>query len=200
MLMLAIPLPLLVTLNMPWKKKVVLVVILQIIAAILTKVFNLSDIYSPVYMLWYTRESSVAIYVANLPMIWSLLLEIFPPLRSATNSISKRKISSHAMPLSTMSNNKKNTRNAHRLEDDDDDDVRGSSQEIINGKDEWPKGIRADTTIDIDEESMDDEMYKSRRRDQVTFDWETDGHNVYRAGCVAPSKSPPTFRVDEREV
>ena len=33
-------------------------------------------------MLWYTREASVAVYVSNLPMIWPLLREWFPSLRS----------------------------------------------------------------------------------------------------------------------
>lgn len=54
----------------------------QIIAAILTKVYNLSDVYDTAYMLWYTREASVAVYVANLPGIWPLLRELIPFLRS----------------------------------------------------------------------------------------------------------------------
>jgi hypothetical protein len=54
----------------------------QITAAILTKVFNLSNVYDTAYMLWYTREASVAVYVANLPMIWPLLREWVPYLRS----------------------------------------------------------------------------------------------------------------------
>lgn len=33
-------------------------------------------------MLWYIRESSVAMYVANLPMIWPLIREMFPFLKS----------------------------------------------------------------------------------------------------------------------
>jgi hypothetical protein len=58
--------------------------IFVILAAILTKVFNLSDVWDPSYMLWYTREASVAVYVSNLPMIWPLLREWFPALRSLT--------------------------------------------------------------------------------------------------------------------
>ncbi|RDW59088.1 hypothetical protein BP5796_12012 [Coleophoma crateriformis] len=72
-------------LSMPWKQKIVLGVVLSlgifvILSAILTKVFNLTDIFDPTYMLWYIRESSVAIYVGNLPMIWPLLCEWFPAL------------------------------------------------------------------------------------------------------------------------
>jgi hypothetical protein len=47
-------------------------------------VFNLSDVYSVDYMLWYTREASVAVYVANLPLIWPLLREWIPLLRNTT--------------------------------------------------------------------------------------------------------------------
>jgi hypothetical protein len=88
-LMLLIPLPLVTRLNVPWKQKAVLMVIFSmgifvILAAILTKVFNLSDIWDPSYMLWYTREASVAVYVANIPMIWPLLREWFPFLKAMT--------------------------------------------------------------------------------------------------------------------
>ena len=58
----------------------------QIVAAILTKVYNLSDVYATTYMLWYTREASVAVYVANLPGIWPLLREHIRFLREHTNS------------------------------------------------------------------------------------------------------------------
>lgn len=37
-------------------------------------------------MLWYTREASVAVYVANLPGIWPLLREHIRILRDHTNS------------------------------------------------------------------------------------------------------------------
>ncbi|KAF2742625.1 hypothetical protein M011DRAFT_490456 [Sporormia fimetaria CBS 119925] len=57
-----------------------------IVAAILTKVYNLSDIYSPTYMLWYVREASVAVYVASLPGIWPLLREHVRFLRSHGSS------------------------------------------------------------------------------------------------------------------
>ncbi|RDW63607.1 hypothetical protein BP6252_11152 [Coleophoma cylindrospora] len=84
-LMLSFPLLLIMRLPMPWKQKIVLGVVFSlgifvILAAILTKVFNLTNIFDPTYMLWYIRESSVAIYVANLPMIWPLLCEWFPGL------------------------------------------------------------------------------------------------------------------------
>lgn len=104
--LLLIPLPMIIKLNLPLKQRIVLGCVFSmvrifllivslvpftnipfqgifvILAAILTKVFNLGDVYSPTYMLWYTREASVAVYVSNLPLIWPLLREWFPFLRS----------------------------------------------------------------------------------------------------------------------
>ena len=40
--------------------------------------FNLSDIYNPVYIKWYIREASVAVYVANTPAIWPLIRRVVP--------------------------------------------------------------------------------------------------------------------------
>ncbi|KAK7436805.1 hypothetical protein CaCOL14_000437 [Colletotrichum acutatum] len=87
MLMLMIPLPLVFRMKVPWKQKVVLLFVFSlgicvIVAALLTKIFNLSDPYSPTYMLWYIREASVAVYVSNLPLVWPLLREWFPWLRN----------------------------------------------------------------------------------------------------------------------
>ncbi|KAF2467583.1 uncharacterized protein BDR25DRAFT_205502, partial [Lindgomyces ingoldianus] len=78
--MLLIPLPIVVSLSLPLKQKIVLGIVFSmgifvILAAILTKFYNLSDVYDTSYMLWYTREASVAVYVANLPGIWPLLRE-----------------------------------------------------------------------------------------------------------------------------
>lgn len=87
--MLFISLPLVTRLYVPWKQKIVLILIFSmgifvIVAALLTKIFNLTNVWDPTYMLWYTREASVAVYVSNLPMIWPLLREYFPFLRTLT--------------------------------------------------------------------------------------------------------------------
>ena len=42
-------------------------------------------------MLWYTREASVAVYVANLPSIWPLLREHIRFLREHTGSYTTRR-------------------------------------------------------------------------------------------------------------
>lgn len=88
-LMLGIPIPLVVRMRLPWRQKIVLMLLFSlgvfvIIAALMTKIFNLTDVYNPNYMLWYIREASVAVYASNLPMIWPLLRAWFPALRKLT--------------------------------------------------------------------------------------------------------------------
>jgi hypothetical protein len=98
MLIIVLPIPMVMSLSLPPKQKIVLGlligmgtfvvsirflssyvvfanIVLQIVAAILTKVYNLSDVYDSAYMLWYTREASIAVYITNLPGIWPLLRE-----------------------------------------------------------------------------------------------------------------------------
>ncbi|KAF2756662.1 hypothetical protein EJ05DRAFT_71947 [Pseudovirgaria hyperparasitica] len=94
-MMLLIAVPMVIRLNLPLKQKLVLALVFSmgtfvIIAAILTKVYNLSDVYDSSYMLWYIRESSVAVYVSNTPMIWPLLREFVPFLRTAVTSAGSR--------------------------------------------------------------------------------------------------------------
>ncbi|KAF2999658.1 hypothetical protein E8E13_000417 [Curvularia kusanoi] len=76
----AVPIPMVISLTLPIKQKIGLGILFSlglfvIIAAILTKIHNLSNVYDSAYMLWYTREASVALYVANLPSIWPLARE-----------------------------------------------------------------------------------------------------------------------------
>jgi hypothetical protein len=76
-LMLAIPLPLLIRSRLALKQKIAMVIIFSmgifiILAAVLSKAIALlpENSTSIVYAFWYLRESSVAIYVANLPLLW----------------------------------------------------------------------------------------------------------------------------------
>ncbi|KAL3466074.1 hypothetical protein BJX64DRAFT_274847 [Aspergillus heterothallicus] len=76
--MLAIPFPLLVKAQMKKTKKLLLICIMSlgvftIIAAILNKVFNFASPYTTTYQIWYIREASTAIYVANLVCLWPLM-------------------------------------------------------------------------------------------------------------------------------
>ncbi|KAK2054298.1 hypothetical protein LY76DRAFT_665169 [Colletotrichum caudatum] len=88
-LMLLVPLPLVSRMRVAWRQKAVLVFVFGlglgvVAAALLTKIFNLRDPYSPDYMLWYVRETSVAVCVSNLPLVWPLLREWSPWLRGLT--------------------------------------------------------------------------------------------------------------------
>ncbi|KAL8978182.1 MAG: hypothetical protein Q9177_006470, partial [Variospora cf. flavescens] len=85
---LAIAIPILLKLQVPLLQRAILVAIFGmgvfiIIAAILTKLFSL---YPPLltyaYLNWYCREASVCVYVTNLPAVWTLILDLFPGLRS----------------------------------------------------------------------------------------------------------------------
>jgi hypothetical protein len=88
MAILAIGIPILASIRLPMQQKAVLLVIFGmgffvIVAAILTKVYCLVPaLISYVYMNWYFREASVAMYVTNLPTIWPLLRDVFPYLQT----------------------------------------------------------------------------------------------------------------------
>ncbi|KAE8375713.1 hypothetical protein BDV26DRAFT_294723 [Aspergillus bertholletiae] len=80
--MLAIPIPLLKGAQMSLRKKILLVSVLGLgvfvmIAAILNKYFNFHSPLTTTYQIWYIREASTAIYVANLMCWWPLLRKIF---------------------------------------------------------------------------------------------------------------------------
>jgi hypothetical protein len=89
LLLLFTMLPLFLTLRLPLAQKLSVLFVFGlgafvIVAALLNKIFNLTDVYSTVYMLWYVREASTAVYVSNIPMIWPLLREWVPFLRHMT--------------------------------------------------------------------------------------------------------------------
>jgi hypothetical protein len=94
--MVAVAYPLLLKIRLPMKQKMILVVlfgmgIFVIVSAILTKVYCLvPNLISYVYMNWYFREATVAILVTNIPLVWSLLRDVFPGiLRSWTGGSKK---------------------------------------------------------------------------------------------------------------
>ena len=75
--MLLIVLPIFLRLKMTWRKKVPVILlfslgIFTILAAILNKVYSFSQPFGAQWTYWYTRESSTALLVANLPFVWTL--------------------------------------------------------------------------------------------------------------------------------
>ncbi|KAJ5642354.1 hypothetical protein N7490_006354 [Penicillium lividum] len=93
--MLVVAIPMMVQVRVPLKQKMILLIlfgmgIFVIVSAILNKIYCLvPSLISYVYMNWYFREATVAILVTNLPLVWSLLRDVFPALKSWTGG-SKR--------------------------------------------------------------------------------------------------------------
>jgi hypothetical protein len=80
--MFAIPIPLIVKAKLPQRRKLLLLCVMSlglftIIAAILNKYFNFASPMTTVYQIWYIRESSTAVYVANMMCWWPLLRRVF---------------------------------------------------------------------------------------------------------------------------
>ncbi|KAJ5949082.1 hypothetical protein N7454_000666 [Penicillium verhagenii] len=81
-IMFAIPIPLLIKAQLKQHRKIILLGVMSlglftIIAAILNKYFNFASPLTTTYQIWYIREASTAIYVANLMCWWPLLRKLF---------------------------------------------------------------------------------------------------------------------------
>lgn len=80
--MFAIPIPLLIKAQLKRTRKILLLGVMSlglftIVAAILNKYFNFASPLTTTYQIWYIREASTAIYVANLMCWWPLLRKLF---------------------------------------------------------------------------------------------------------------------------
>ena len=74
--MLLIGLPIFLRMKLPWRKKIPLIGIFSlgiftILSAILNKVYSFTRPFGAEWTYWYTRESSTALLVANLPFLWT---------------------------------------------------------------------------------------------------------------------------------
>jgi len=81
-MMLCIPLPLLIASQLPKANKLILCVLFSlgifvILCAVLNKYYSFAQPFSPMWTFWYIREASTAVYVANMPMCWSLMRRLF---------------------------------------------------------------------------------------------------------------------------
>jgi hypothetical protein len=56
----------------------------KIICAIVSKYFTFRDIFDTSYQFWYLRESSVGVYITNLPYIWSFFRRSMHIIHSTT--------------------------------------------------------------------------------------------------------------------
>ncbi|KAF2153644.1 hypothetical protein K461DRAFT_113982 [Myriangium duriaei CBS 260.36] len=85
--MLFIPLPMVMGVKVNLKQKAILLGLFSmglfvIGAALATKLEYYLEPEAVDFVYWYYREASVALYVANLPMIWPLVRETIPGLKS----------------------------------------------------------------------------------------------------------------------
>lgn len=111
-MILAVGIPLLMKAKVDLKKKIVLVGIFSlglfvVLAAVLNKYYNFSNPTTTIYMLWYIREASTAIYVANVPMLWPLLRRFlkvgsFGGSSSGPNGYAKESVGSSGTELSRV--------------------------------------------------------------------------------------------------
>jgi hypothetical protein len=64
----------------------VLILVCQVLAAVPPILYDLSDIYSLTRILKYTHEASFAVYVANIPDMWCLVCEKLRPMYDTAQS------------------------------------------------------------------------------------------------------------------
>lgn len=94
-MLLAIGLPPVLKARLSLQQKLILGVVLGmgsfvVVAAILRAIYCLvPSLISYVYMNWYFREASVAVYVTNAPAIWILMRDAFPGLQRLGKSSRK---------------------------------------------------------------------------------------------------------------
>ncbi|KAF1951606.1 hypothetical protein CC80DRAFT_369905, partial [Byssothecium circinans] len=82
LLMLSIALPIFIQSLLPLKRKLILCAIFSlgifvILAAVLNKYYSFYEPYRGTWVVWYIRESSMAVLVANLPFTWTVLRKVF---------------------------------------------------------------------------------------------------------------------------
>ncbi|GAM86699.1 hypothetical protein ANO11243_047180 [Dothideomycetidae sp. 11243] len=157
--MLSISIPLVMRLQVPFKQKVLVGLLFSmgifvVVAAILTKVFNLSDVWSTSYMLWYTREASVATYVTNLPVVWPLVRHLFPFLRGASSQ-GKSSGKNYHYGYATGGNNTRARTGNNTIVDAIDMDTRALNLEdqSYSPTKDGENGINVLTTVEVTKES-----------------------------------------------
>jgi len=179
---LLIGIPLFASIRLPQKQKAILLAIFGmggfiIVASILTKIYCLvPELISYVYMNWYFREASVALYCTNLPTIWPLMLEVFP--RLATWSSQNRKQGNGSRYVSGTGPRQRinSTSHSHSYGMKPFGDKGGQSQERINDNDDEdsvkslrganPLKIQRDVEVTVESHGIDEHATK-----QVTKDW-----------------------------
>ncbi|KAE8409012.1 hypothetical protein BDV37DRAFT_294554 [Aspergillus pseudonomiae] len=97
LMMLCIPIPLVLRSRIPLKRQESLDLSLSltidiILMAILNRYVNFTEEYTANFLRWYVAEVATAVYVANVPLLWPLLRELFS-LSSFANSYGRQGVS-----------------------------------------------------------------------------------------------------------
>ncbi|RPB10363.1 hypothetical protein P167DRAFT_537565 [Morchella conica CCBAS932] len=157
LMMLAVGIPLLLKAKVELKKKIILVGIFScgvfvILAACLNKYYNFSNPFTTIYMLWYIRESSTAIYVSNLPMLWPLFRRLFNVGKFADHSSGQKYAHSDGEPLSVLSRKKPGTGTRDTMS------FAGSEERINKGAEEGVLEIEQRFSFSIEKGEVDVEL------------------------------------------
>lgn len=126
--MLVIGIPILVLVRVPLQQKIGIIMvfgmgIFVIVAAILCKVYStlpslLNDSIN--YTFWYLRETTVAVYVVNLPALWPLLRAFVPILTGRGSSANNSRTNNSTVFTKSWPASRKRTQlGTNDLEDDD---------------------------------------------------------------------------------
>ncbi|KAE8421981.1 hypothetical protein BDV36DRAFT_303747 [Aspergillus pseudocaelatus] len=97
LMMLCIPIPLVLRSHIPLKRKLILCAVFSlglvvILMAVLNRYVNFTEEYTVSFLRWYVAEVATAVYVANVPLLWPLLRELFS-LSSFANSYGRQGVS-----------------------------------------------------------------------------------------------------------
>ncbi|KAE8372221.1 hypothetical protein BDV26DRAFT_274556 [Aspergillus bertholletiae] len=97
LMMLCIPIPLVLRSRIPLKRKLILCAVFSlglivILMSVLNRYVNFTEEYTVNFLRWYVAEVATAVYVANVPLLWPLLRELFS-LSSFANSYGRQGVS-----------------------------------------------------------------------------------------------------------
>lgn len=149
----------------------------QVLSAIMSKTFALlpQNIDNIVYAFWYLREASVAVYVANLPLLW-------PMIRAVVNVVLGDKDTTvsgtHTANTATYELNSRKMR-TQRLPDEEGAEWDGnSSQERI-----------VDKGVILKHQTFDVQVTEDKTvQKQTLYDQSNHGGNIYNVGVGSNTK------------
>lgn len=192
LILISIALPMFIRLMLPWRKKIVLILIFSlgffvILAAILNKYYSFTQPFGAMWTFWYVRESSTAILVANLPFLWTLVRRVFHVSSldgaSRTNSLSPKGTLSRS-DKARKSSNAVDPISGRRLSSNGSGDLEMAEARILDR----PMG-REDLTFE--EMLKADSTASTNDSRELPYAGPQFQYSVWAEGPASPPKSPP---------